>query len=605
MPFPENSMANCCRILFWIAVVGSQGSTATWIRVNHLGWHPDAPQKATILSEEDLAGRRWDLVSAGGRSIDSGRMPRALVGKSPQNPFPYGVVLAFRLSDTGTYRLAIPGADTTAISVSRGRYAFMASQTLRHLRLMRSGSEPFLFRRPSHLGDSAAAIRVPVSDWTRGAWKRDPAGRRAWVTGGWYDAGDQIKFTLTIAYTTYFLLRAWEENPGIHSKWSSPSDLPDILDEAAFGLDYLDRCLIDDTTFVVQVGDGRDHQQPSRLPENDKLEGMRPALAALSPPQMANASAALALGARIFRGRGDSERFRKWLRTARRLHSMATRPGASRETAYWKDHVNDIYRDTTPYDNLALMAAELHRTTGSAKYLESARAWSDSADGFSGASWQNVGLSANLILSDRHTMAKKRVASCVRGRTDWVIGNSALWGYPEWPVWTPLLDWSTYGGEALAAGRTISDTSLRGAAWDIFDFALGRNPWGVSFFMSRNIPRTVKNIFNPIYFLNDEFPTGALAEGPGSAGLHRQLSNFIPVPKDQPERRFNTDSMVFFDDRSDFHCMETTIAEQAAFLYLLAALTRDVGEMVPGAAPPEILPPKPPGALGFLGNRGI
>jgi len=546
----------------------------SWIRVNRLGWISGAPQKATILSEQNLTGKPWTLLDGTGKPVATGAMPSSLAGNCPQNPMPYGAVLSFALADTGTYRLVVPNAEPASIRVTHDGFDFLARQSLRHLRLMRSGPEQFLFRHPSHLGDSASPLRFPTDDWSMGTWRRDPSRRAANLVGGWYDAGDQIKFTLTIAYTTYFLLRAWEANPDLQARWLSPSPLPDILDEAAFGLDYLAKTIVDDTTFVIEVGDGRDHSQGARLPENDKLDGIRPALAALSPAQMGSTAAALALGARVFRKQGHSTRARKWEKKARQLHRMATRPGARRQSAYWKDHVNDLYRDVDPFDNLALMGVELFRTTTDSAYLRDAIAWSDSTRRLPRSDWDEMGITCALLLAPHHRAATEIVKSTLRQARDWSRRNAGLWGYPEAPVWCPLQNWSAFGAEALVASGTVDEAASAEFAWDVLDYTLGRNPWGVSFFMSPDIPGCASNIFNPIYFLNRQFPTGAIAEGPGSGGLHRELSTWFHLEPNEPTARFNTDSIVFFDNSTDFQTMETVIGQQASFLYLLAVVTK-------------------------------
>jgi endoglucanase len=583
-----NLTARAMVVLSSLAQAALAGS---WIRANRLGWHPDGAQKVTILSDSSLEGRAWTMRRQDGSVVSSGMLPKTTVAKGAQNPKDYGTVLSFGLKDTGTYSLAIAQADSQAIRVTRGGYSFLAQQALRHLRMVRSGPEQFLFRKPSHLGDSACPVRIPAGDWSAGTWGAPAKARTVDMTGGWYDAGDQIKFTLTIAYTTYYLLRAWETNPGIQSRWFSGSNLPDLLDEADFGLRYLEKTLVDDTTFVVEVGDGLDHSQGARLPENDALDGKRPALCALTPMPMAYTAASLALGARIFRERGDSAKARRWLATARRLDSLVSLPGASRKAAYWKDGLNDFYRDDTPYDNLALMATELWRATGDSGYLAKVGRWSDSAGVPGGMYYAEMGLTADMRLGSDRAMSGSHVRTSLAASEQWAQQNAPLWGIPGEAYWCPLQGWFATGAEAIQARTAIADTFWTGLGWDVFDYTLGRNNWGTSFFMSRSIPGSARNIFNNIYTLNDEFPTGAVAEGPGSRTVHESLSKYFSIGANEATEPFNTTTTVFYDNATDFQTMETVIAQQATFLYLLAGLTRQVHDTVPGAVPSEMAEP--------------
>lgn len=578
---PRNSLS------FLVAgLIAPAMATSTWIRVNQLGWHPDGLQRATILSDSDLVGKPWSLTGPTGQMVASGAMPDKLSGKASHNPKAYGAVLDFAVVDTGTYQLEVPGAQAQSIRVARDGYSFLAAQALRHLRLMRSGPDQSLFRNPSHLGDSACPVLIPSGPRASGQWQPDPSGRKLDMVGGWYDAGDQIKFTLTTAYTTYFLLRAWESNPGIQAKWLSTSRWPDLLDEAAHGLAYLEKTLVDDSTFVVEVGDGLDHSQGARLPESDNLDGKRPALTALSPMPMATTGAALALGARIFAGQGDTALARRCEAVARRIFRIVTQPGATRETAYWKDGVNDFYRDDTPYDNLALFAAELHALTGEAEHLRMAKSWSDSAGVPTSAGWSEMGLHAAARLSALHAPAAAQAKTSIAYGSTWAHANAPLWGIPEDPTWCPILGWSAFGAEAAERARTNPDTSASRMGWDVFDYVLGRNNWGVSFFMSPDIRSSAANIFGPIYSLNDEFPTGAIAEGPGSRATHDELSKWFAVGPAEPTEPFNTNTTVFYDNAGDFQTMETVIGDQATFLFLLAELTRSVRDTQPGPVPP-------------------
>lgn len=576
------------RIVVGVALCAVFAQAQTWIRANRLGWSPEGAKKVVVLSDSDLAGKPWSLRGASGAIKASGMLPPSTGPVDGQNPKAYAALLAVPHADTGSWVLTVPG-DSMHLRTARGSHTFLAGQALRHLRMMRSGPDQSLFRGPSHLGDSACAVQVPDGAWSLGKWKAQVPGRTVRAVGGWYDAGDQIKFTLTTAYTTYHLLRAWEENPGIQARWLSSNSLPDLLDEARHGLDYLQGLLVDDTTFVIQVGDALDHAQGQRLPEVDALDGKRPALCALSPMPMGLTAASLALGARLFRT-VDPVRAKAYQATALRIDSILSRPGAAREAAYLKDQVNDFYRDDSPWDNLALMAAELWLGTGDTLHLARARGWADSAGITWEPGWAELHLSAHLRLAAVHAPSRARVKTILENGRNWGRKNAPLWGIPYQPIWGPLLGMSAMAGDALVARRTLGDTTASELGRDIMDYTLGRNNWGVSFFMSPNISGSVRNIYSPHYVLNGEFPLGAIAEGPGSRTTHEGLVEYFSLKTPEPTEAFNTSTTVFYDNATDFQTMETVISQQATFLYHLAALSRSEGDTVPGVVPPEVQP---------------
>jgi hypothetical protein len=96
------------------------------------------------------------------------------------------------------------------------------------------------------------------------------------LDGGWYDAGDYVKFGMNLGYTVYSLLKAYDFFPGGYSDEysfdhsNSPNKIPDILDEVKFATDYLCKAVINDNTIVLDVGDGNDdHKLSITTPAND------------------------------------------------------------------------------------------------------------------------------------------------------------------------------------------------------------------------------------------------------------------------------------------------------------------------------------------------
>jgi hypothetical protein len=116
----------------------------------------------------------------------------------------------------------------------------------------------------------------------------------------------------------------------------------------------------------------------------------------------------------------------------------------------------------------------------------------------------------------------------------------------------------------------------------MLDYTFGRNNWGVSFLFSEDLPNTDRNIYSPAYHLLNEFPTGALSEGPGNKATHDAMQHYFDnalaeldfVP-DNSLDRFNTDVGVFSDSPVDFMTQEATITAQADILLMLTLASLD------------------------------
>ena len=95
----------------------------------------------------------------------------------------------------------------------------------------------------------------PLPDWNRVEWRGDST-MEDYIKGGWYDAGDHVKFNLPMAYSASML--AWgmyAYGDGI----AAVGEEENYLHELTWVLDYLAACDQGDTV-VYQVGNGtKDH----------------------------------------------------------------------------------------------------------------------------------------------------------------------------------------------------------------------------------------------------------------------------------------------------------------------------------------------------------
>lgn len=537
----------------------------SWIRLNQAGYAPDRTKQAVVLSDTDLQGQSWTL-SAEGASTPSlqGILPAARTADDVYFAQAFSHLLDFSaLQIPGTYTLQVAGAPSQKLKILDDPYSVFATQALMHLRAMRSGSAAARLHGASHLGDKAAIVYQVKGDWTNGAWQEATPLRTVDVHGGHYDAGDFIKFTLNEAYLAWHLLTAYQENPALFAKVQSPSTLPDILDEAKHSLDYLARTFPDDNTFVIQVGNGLDHQQGWRMPESDPLDGKRPALCALSRVHMGSAAAALALGAKVFATK-DPTQAALYRSKAEAIYARA-RQNDSQRSAFERDQTNDFYFDNTDADNMALAAAELYGLTGTKDYLDQASAYAPPAG--TEVSWGEWNADANLRLAwFDDALARSRALTEVAR-----YENDNIWQAPGEYTWGTLHRWIGMANAHLRAQKMLYIPARASAPFlGVLDYVFGRNNWGVPMLASGDLPGSIRNVYNGIYRLTEAFPVGALSEGPGEKSMHLEMRQYFTVPANDPLAAFHTATGVFYDNRDDFMIQESTIGGQGDLLLMLA-----------------------------------
>ncbi len=537
------------------------------LRWNQAGYATAQPKVLLVLSDTNLQGREWTVTRAG-VPVLSGNLGPSVTGAGDHTPFAFNHAADFStLTEPGDYEFAMAGAPPAKLTIAAAPLRRMLPLPLRHLRVMRSGSADTLLRGFSHPGDARAPVWVPAGDPADGKWRPAVPARTVDALGGWYDAGDQIKFTLNQAATAYHLLFAYRLRPEFFGTVHSRTPLPDVLDEARHGLEFLMKVHPDRDTFIVQVANAEDHSQGMRLPEDDQLDGKRPALCALSRVHMGAAAAALALGARTFGELGRADDMARYGGMARRIYARA-READTVPTAFERDHVNDFYRDPDPADQLAVAAMELFALTGEEDYLAQARA--DAPPAAAEVGWGDWNWLANAALAPHDAAARQRLQDELDGYVRHAREQGAPWGLPSRYVWGSLARWIGIANACRAGNRTLGPSPARDALfWGIVDYTFGRNNWGVSFLFDEQLPNTVRHLYSPVYRLLRQFPTGALSEGPGARAWHDELSKWFEIAPDDPFHRFNTPAGVFFDNPTDFMCQEATITAQADAVLLL------------------------------------
>src|SRR2546425_368812 len=190
-----------------VASVVPAGSTdaagSVFIRVNQVGYATNAPKQAFLMTTDAMAGASFQVVGAGAVAFTG------TVGgdRGAWNArFAHVYPLEFdTLTATGTYSIKVGGATSPAFDVGSGAaiYDRLIANTLAFFHEQHDGRhvDPGLLdRKPSHLNDAHATV-YESPDYVNGRLARAlvPVGA-ANVEGGWFDAGDYLKFVHTAAF---------------------------------------------------------------------------------------------------------------------------------------------------------------------------------------------------------------------------------------------------------------------------------------------------------------------------------------------------------------------------------------------------------------------
>ncbi|MDQ6771147.1 MAG: glycoside hydrolase family 9 protein, partial [Gemmatimonadota bacterium] len=219
------------------------------IRINQLGYPPDAPKVAVFCALENTNLRTFVLTDGSGKTL----LERPVTPAKPFGPCVSIYRMDFSsLRRTGEYHIVAGGISSPAIRIRENAYAGAADTLLYYMREQRSGYNP-LFHTVVHARDG-----IVVDDSAR-------AGKFVPVTGGWADASDYLQYVMTSANATFVMLMAYRDHPHSFSDQFDSRGLagsngtPDVLDEARHGLEWLVRMFPSDSEMYNQLGDDRDH----------------------------------------------------------------------------------------------------------------------------------------------------------------------------------------------------------------------------------------------------------------------------------------------------------------------------------------------------------
>lgn len=416
----------------------------------------------------------------------------------------------------------------------------------------------------------------PLPEWNRVEWRGD-ATMNDYIKGGWYDAGDHVKFNLPMSYSASMIgWGLYEYGKGLEASGQKLH----LERNLAFVLDYLAACDLGDK-IVYQIGNGNaDHKWWGPV-EVIEYEMERPYYTAKNASCVAaQMAAALAIGSMVLKND-------KYLTHAKNLFKLAD---TTKSDADYKE-ANEFYKSWSGfYDELCWAASWLYLATNDKSYLEKAESYvanlgkEDQSTILKyrwGHCWDDVHFGALLMLAK--ITDKPEYHDFVKMHLDWWTvgynGNQIKYtpGGLAWMTnWGVLRHATTTAFLATVYADFISDEKLKTRYSEFAkkqtDYALGDNPKKRSYVVGFGT--------NPPEHPHHRTSHGSWSDKQDEPKNHRHILYGALVGG--PDA---TDT--YTDDIKDYVCNEVATDYNAGFVAMLCKLTSVYG------GTPEANFPKP------------
>ena len=576
-----------------ITLVAQGEEVPVYLRVNQLGYLSADSKVAIAFSDVEIEGEFVVLKAADGETAFRAEVKPAT--EPGWGRFSHYARIDFsELQHPGQYkiRLETSGAVSRTFRIGDGAFGNHVEDLLGFMRQQRCGYNPLL-DMVCHQRDG------------RTAYGPLPAGSFVDASGGWHDAGDQLKYLLTASNATARMLLAYELEP---TKFADRVDalgkpgtngVPDVLDEARWGIDWILKLHPAPDQLYHQVADDRDHKG-WKSPDADTSDygwgpnSYRVLYFADGEPQGLKAyqsestgianlagrcAAALAMAHRIWSGRGDRVFAERCLVAARELYAMGhANEGVQQGNSYGAPY---RYAERTWADDMEWGAAELYRQTSDPNYLEQAIRYAHLA---ADMTWMpheksahyeyypfvNVGHFALYPHADSATQEK--LAEYYRRGLEATLKRSQTnpYGMGVPFIWCSNNLTTALITHALLYERMTGDTRYHQHAINHRDWLLGRNPWGTTMFTG--VPRhgdSPLDVHTGVWKLFRRNVPGGLVDGPVYRAVFEGL---IGVHLNEPDEyaNFQNPHVVYHDDFGDYATNEPTMDGTAGAVFFMA-----------------------------------
>jgi endoglucanase len=598
----------------------ARGQSA-FVRVSQVGYVLNSSKRAYLMASGSESGAMFSVRNSSSAIVYSAPIGSVL---GSWGTFPDVYALDFDAVGTaGTYTISVTApiaasSPSFRIDSAPNLYSSPLASALSFYENERDGPSfiaTTLRTAPGHLNDQTAKVYFTPTMNSNGRFSGDlkPTGAVIDASGGWWDAGDYLKFVQTHSYTVGLILvgiRDFSNQMGVGSTTSN------FTAEARFGLDWLQKMWADGSrTLYYQVGIGNGNSKTVsdhdiwRLPQaDDTYQGCtsrfryichRPVFintvggagAQISPNLAGRLAASFAVCYQVFKAT-DPTYANQCLLSAEHVFDLAnTAPSGSLLTVA----PFSFYPETEWRDDLEWGATELYFAlqpgnlppglphTDPLFYLQAAAKWAnaymtgpndanDTLNLYDVSGLAHFELYRALSLAGNPSgLATTQTAllADLKKQLDKAVTQSGTdpfgFGFP----------WATYDTTSHGAGLAVmaheygyltgtSTYANYGNRW--LANILGTNAWGTSLILGdgATFPDCMQHqVANLVGSLNGMPPVlaGAAVEGPNSFAAKGLVTGMVTCPPNGVDvfAQFNGNNAVYQDNVQSFSTVEPAI----------------------------------------------
>ncbi|MDR2064508.1 MAG: glycoside hydrolase family 9 protein [Prevotellaceae bacterium] len=579
---------------FTLAACSQKFDERAWIRINQMGYYPEATKIAVFITKGDTGIKQFSICdSASGKIL---KTYDNVQKTGTWSVFKHTARLNFSdFTGSGTYYISANNIKSCYFKIGYNIYCGASDFLLRYMRQQRCGFNPYLNEK-CHQNDGFIIYHPALE------------GKMIDVTGGWHDAADQLQYVTTSANAVYTMFLAYQHNPEVwadeYNALGLPgaNGIPDILDEAKWGLDWLLKMNPQKNMMFAQIADDRDHKG-FRIPSHDSVDygkgaNIRPVYYVTGEPQglfkyknnakgvssvAGKFASAFALGSQVLK-----------FYCPEYAENIAKKAVEAYEYGILKQGATPTAPGTAPYhyeeenyvDDMELAAAELAAVTGNTKYIDEAANYgkqepvipwilNDTARHYQWYPFVNIGHykvaeSGNENYKTEFLKYMKEAIDIIAERAKnnpFNIGIPFIWCSNNY-VAAMLTHIELYK-------KLSGDGSYDELESSLLDWLFGCNPWGTGMICGLpewgDTPEDVHAIYNN---LMDGKIDGGLVDGPVRASIFNSLYGVEMSEPDEYAEMQPVDKFVYHDDHGDFSTNEPTMDGVGFLTYYLSTIEK-------------------------------